>query len=502
MTTPTFLITKYLKSKDVKSEDVKVEEPKLKTLRSTLFERGIYSKEYLDDNMLLVYHKYTMTVKTDEDRECRSLVICTKTNKILAYSGEVPRLNKEGMEYLITNSNKPTIINKCYEGTLLSLYYNNDKWYVSTRRCLDSKESKFNSDISHYKMFEDVLEKTEYKTFDKFSENLNKEYSYYFVLIHHLNKHLINYNTEFGKDYTKLCLSSVRNKNMEELDLYKTKINIVDDNNIFISKKLDSLEEFTNTNKTLSYDSVVLDEGVICRVWDEKVNKYRLIKLQTVNYQFAQVIGPDKDILKGLVHLYQNNKIVDYFKQNEKSLNYQTITNPYNSSKSYDTVGIIDSIFKVCTTELFELFKILWSLKTGEHLNKELYNLLPKEYKDLLFGIRGIYYKKKGILHAMDRSIVTPFDIKSAHLKVTDIYGYLKSMPTETILSLLRMRRLMFNWVVSSPNDKNLIEFGKTSNICNKVQIKLCAIFTNKLFPDIMSEDLPPQKESDVVMFE
>ena len=29
----------------------------------------------------------------------------------------------------------------------------------------------------------------------------------------------------------------------------------------------------------------------------------------------------------------------------------------------------VDAVFKVLTSELFELFKMLWNLKTNEHLN-------------------------------------------------------------------------------------------------------------------------------------
>jgi hypothetical protein len=39
----------------------------------------------------------------------------------------------------------------------------------------------------------------------------------------------------------------------------------------------------------------------------------------------------------------------------------------------------------------------LWSLKDGKQQNKYLYNILPKEYKDILFGIKGLYYKKKSL---------------------------------------------------------------------------------------------------------
>jgi hypothetical protein len=52
------------------------------------------------------------------------------------------------------------------------------------------------------------------------------------------------------------------------------------------------------------------------------------------------------------------------------------------------------------------------------------------------------------------------------------------------------MRRLMFNWV--KVNDK-VADFGKISSKCDKVHYKLTAIYTNKLFPNIMPYDLPPE---------
>jgi hypothetical protein len=143
------------------------------------------------------------------------------------------------------------------------------------------------------------------------------------------------------------------------------------------------------------------------------------------------------------------------------------------TDESYDTIGTIDALFKVCTSELFELFKKLWDIKTGKHLNNELYNLIPKEYKDILFGVRGIYYKKKN------------------NLQITDIYNFLKSVPVENFCALNRMRRLMFNWC--KINDK-LSDFNTVSSKCDKIHLKLAAIYSNKLFPNILNEDLPPVK--------
>lgn len=490
MNTPKFLITNYLNSFEGSQEE----------LRKKLFEKGVLTKDYNDDGLMLLYHKYESPVSTELERECRSLIIDNITLKLKSYTCETPRLNKDGMDYLISNSTEPQIITQCYEGTYLSVFNHNGKWYVSTRRCLNSQESMYtNQDKSHFDMFMDVIKNSGYETFNDFTSELNPENSYYFVLIHHENKHIIDYTNLFGENYGRLCLTTVRDSEMCELDIYENKLSFVsytnNESNIFVPEKLESIDGFANNNKVIKYNESPESEGIIIRVWNNQMSKYYLIKLQNINYQFAQAqgVGIERNIFKGLIYLYQNDKLIDYFNQNPNSQNIKKIINPLNLSESYDTIGMVDAVFKVCTSELFELFKVLWSIKNGKHQNKELYNILPKEYKDIMFAIRGIYYKKKALLHTYDKNVVTIIEIKKTHLKINDIYNYLKSLPTETIVAFLRMRKLMLNW--GKTDVDKLKDFMKTSVHCDKVHMKLCAIFTNKLYPNIMPNDIPPQKD-------
>ena len=493
MSTPQFMITTYLESSQNNLEE----------LRKTLFEKGVLTKDYVEDGLMLLYHKYDSPVTTELERECRSLIIDRETLKLKSYSCETPRLNKDGMEYLVTHSMSNLIINPCYEGTYLSVFFHNGKWYVSTRRCLNSQDSVFNvteksNPMSHYEMFEDVLQSSGYANFNEFSEKLNPENSYYFILIHHQNMLMIDYTESFGENYKRICLTTVRDSEMRELDIYADRVDFAsytNEDHIFVAEKLASVDEFAESNKVIKYNDRPTTEGIVVRVWDEQMNKYHLIKLQPTSYQFAFVLGTERNIFKGLVYLYQNGKLVEYFSQNTNTQSIKKIVNPLNTSESYDTIGTVDGAFKVCTSELFELFKMLWSIKTGKHQNKELYDLLPKEYKDIMFAIRGIYYKKKGILLSKNRETVTEADIKNAHLKINDIYNYLKTLPTETFVAFLRMRRLMLNWVKNDQINQNLAEFSNVSHFCDKVHVKLCAILTNKLHPNIMPDEIPPQKE-------
>jgi hypothetical protein len=501
MNTPQFLINDLLEEHKKNYPDNLPEN--ITKLKKTLYEKGILSKEYLEDNLMLLYHKYDSPITSELERECRSLVIDLTNLKIKSYSCESPRLNKEGIEFLLANSNEKQIITTCYEGTLLSLFHHNNKWYNSTRRCLDSNKSIFtngdkqsltNCNDSHFSMFEEILKNAGYDNFDDFCSRLDTTKSYYFVLIHHKNKHIIDYSSQFGENYGRACLTSIRDKNMYELDIYNNQDIIIlnEQNVLFVHDKYESVESFYELNKKYNYDFTVVpnSEGIIIRIWSSKLQKYNLIKLQYTNYQIAQVVGPDQNIFKGILYLYQLNKLVDYFANNTHS-NFNKMINPNNTSESYDTVGIVDAVFKVCTSELFVLFKMLWSLKNGQQQNKYLYDILPKEYKVILFEIKGLYYKKKSDNFNNNNK-------KLSHLNLGDIYNYLKKLPIEQLIAFIRMRKLMFNWASNSSNEKldtltkqALKDFNTISLFCNKVHIKLCTIFTHKLYPNIMPTDIP-----------
>ncbi len=118
MNIPTFLITSILESADKSN---------LETLRKTLFEKGVLTKDYLEDGLMLLYHKFDTPCSSELERECRSLIVDRETLKIKSYSCETPKMNKDGMEYLIShqtndNINQHRIINPCYEGNFY-LYF-------------------------------------------------------------------------------------------------------------------------------------------------------------------------------------------------------------------------------------------------------------------------------------------------------------------------------------------------------------------------------------------
>jgi len=474
MTKPNFLINKYIQ--DNKNNDIK----------DKLYKEGIHMKNYEEEGLFMLYHKYEAPCTTTMQRECRSVIFDNKTCEMVAYSGEVPMLNKEGLSQLLLTTYNNYNVNISYEGALLSVFYHNNKWYVSTRRCLDSRESKFNSDKTHYDMFCDVILNDPYKQYENvegFFDNLDKNYSYYFVLIHHLNKILIDYTYKFGDNYTKACLINVRDKDQNILpNLTPLFVHQSWNKNFFVPEYV-SLKEFDQANCSLDYSNLPIVEGVILESIDHTTQKRMIFKLQTLHYQFYQATKLDNsNVLKGLLLLYKNDKLFNYL-ENPKLRNLRKISNLSNLQESYNIISVFGSIFKVCSVELLQLFKDLWDIKTGEHKNKMLYDILPKEYKEILFKVRGIYYDKKSKFLSKKTTEVQEF--LDSHLKFSDIYNLLKYIDINSLYSFLRMRKMMYNKCSNdSSNDLTKI-FMNTSNKCSPQDMKLLDIITNNMFPDI-----------------
>lgn len=68
-----------------------------------------------------------------------------------------------------------------YEGSLLRIFYFQDKWNVATSRKLSAFESKWGSVTSFGELFQEYLKKDYNTTFELFCESLSVEYNYYFL---------------------------------------------------------------------------------------------------------------------------------------------------------------------------------------------------------------------------------------------------------------------------------------------------------------------------------
>ena len=453
-------------SSQFEDDNIVLNNDNIKDITKSLYGKGVLTKDYEEDGMILLYNNYNNESKSVIESECRSIIVNRSNFNIISYSCPTPLYNRDAMSYLMRNQllKNDMDMYECYEGSLLTVFFHNDKWYFSSRRNISSSD-----DNPHFNMFLDVLKNDGYENFDDFCKILDVKYNYYFVLIHHKNMNVVNYEKQFGENYKKLCFIFARNgETQEEVNAEDLNLTILSEN-IFLPKKVDNIEYFDKMNQEMEITERPYSEGIIV-----KVNN-KLLKLQNMVYQFYKAIGPEKNLFRGFIHLYQINKLKDYFELNTNTQKFKKLVNPLKTSETYDTIGTIDALVNVCVSELFHLFGKLYNMEDGSNKNKELYDILPTEYKTMLFNIRRIFFVNQ------KRNI--PFTEKN-------IYFYLKNLDTNIFERFLRVRKLMLNW--SRINKTYAMKlFIDSLYKCAKIRYILSSIYTAKLFPEIMQSDLP-----------
>lgn len=362
-------------------------------LKTKLYSNKILMKDYEQDNIILLYRKFNSYISNEIDRECRSIIINRTTYEIIADSCEFPREKIDNL-----NLFNKSLIYSCYEGPYLTLFYFNNKWNVSSRKIIN--ESK------NINLFYNVIENFK----DEFYTNLNIEHTYNFILIHHENKYITDYNKIFGSNYKKICLTTIRDKNLVEINLDTFKLN---NNFIFISQKISEININDSNNDNLNILKYLEDdlnkdlEGIIIKVWNNETNKYNLIKFQNDDFKYKHLSNINS--LHGMLFLYKINKLSKTVKIGK-----------------YAALGCIDLLFKNLSMHIFDLFKLHYNMENGKALPDTNYSTLHRNYKNILYNVRGIFFSKKS---------------HNIPLTNNDIYYYLKTLDTTKIISLINTNK-------------------------------------------------------------
>ena len=435
-------------------------------LLEKLGKNGINYTEYSEENLTILHNNYMQLNKTPLQKDCRSVIIDSTTRKIVCYSCPTPLNNKEAYNYITANPTAEKEVFMCYEGSFMSLFNYNNTWYIASRKCIHNTHNSINT--GQIKMFMDVIYQ-DYSDFTKFTNLLDINKSYHFVLIHHMNENIINYTTLFGDNYMKLCfLFSRDSTHVECKSENRFETGSFLSNNIFLPHMILNFNfnnfmlfdfKFANFNNSLVNNNLT-SEGIIIRI------NGNILKFQTQSYQFKKACGSNNNIYLGFIKLFQNNSLNAYF---EHDNTFNKIT---SDMKSYDIIGTIDALFKVCSNELYNLFTSLYNMTDGSICQNSLYSILPQEYKTMLYYIRGIFMRNKKHHHITD------------FLTEKNVYNLLKSYDIVQLENYIRARLLMMSNMKLN-TDTNTQLFTNSLYKCNNFYYLLSSLYTTKMFPNI-----------------
>ena len=173
----------------------------------------IQTKKYFGKSGLLLLHNTYKRTDVEHFKELyeevRSVVLDLNApegeNIVVSLADKVPeRITSEQYALIQQPTDK---IEECYEGTMVYAYNHNDTWYFSTSTCPNVDSSRyFHPTKTHGTMFDEALQVIYPDTptselRKRFSLYLNPDYSYGFLLVHHENRHVMDYSAYFQEEH-------------------------------------------------------------------------------------------------------------------------------------------------------------------------------------------------------------------------------------------------------------------------------------------------------------
>lgn len=198
--------------------------------------------------LFLIHNTDKSNVSLKIVRECNGIILEKSTFKILCYTFD-KCIDCETFDKNINLDN--LYIEKAIEGTLLRLYYYNDQWRLSSKKCINAYKSKWLSEKNFGLLFEECINYNEIIT------KLDINYCYSFILTHPENKIVVNYDNPNAYHISTRDLRTIHEIDIN-IDVQKTIRE-------FINK--DNLEGFITNNITndniLNLQTLINEEGVV-----------------------------------------------------------------------------------------------------------------------------------------------------------------------------------------------------------------------------------------------
>lgn len=357
---------------------------------------NLFVKKYNeDDHLLMIHNNQDTSNKNDNEiyKECRSMIIDTYDSpKIVSYSHDNV-LYSSIEEYLIEEND---IIEESYEGSMVNVFNNNDKWYFSSTKCPSINNSYFFSDKkSHGEMLDEIL-KQYYpdadNVRDEFVKNLDKNKCYFFIILHHENKYIVDYSYVYGTNYKRLVHIITRDK-VSQIEEY----NNLDLDYLIKPKKFcnpSEAKEWLNNN---DINDFCYKEGLIIKRRNPENNKNILIKIPSDRYTSIRIEKPNySNVWVGCIEIFQRNN-ASYSPDNYLQLYY-----PEKIKSNLDVTGILHFIFKNLSYELYNIYMYFtdydqtngkYEKKNAEVFNKLFSNHQLKTFNNQILKLQYYQYK-------------------------------------------------------------------------------------------------------------
>ena len=359
--------------------------------------------------------------------QCRSVVLDFSLernyNIVVTYANSIPE--RVNYNHYITSLYSPEDkIYEAYDGTIITVYNYKDEWHFGTSSCPDANSSKFSHPTkTHGNMFDEILykyfkqhitedgdagaaeggevrETVSQKLRSVFTQHLDPNMAYEFIIVHHENKHIIDYAGFLGENYMEMFHVNTKHRNsLVESDIMSSVIPSLMEVGVKYPMPFNTIQEayaHINTNP-YSYGLIVKKNIA------DKVN-VKIYKISTDAINYREETDPcHPNAWMNILSVYMKNKteytIKDYL------ANY----NPYlnlpldNNGQKIDPTYLVHTIISTIKDSLYAYYKATTTYYPNYNrykMNKEMDKQFPPIIQYHLAQLRNLQintYKSKMI---------------------------------------------------------------------------------------------------------
>lgn len=369
-------------------------------------------KLYNNPNIVLLHNTYKRTDVAHFQElydQCRSVVIDLAAendkNIVVTYSQSIP-IRYTDTEYIKISTDQDTF-ELTYEGTVITVYNYDDKWYFGTTSCPSVDSSRFfHPTKTHGQMFNEAIAKVTNSDLpvskedgieirNKFTSFLDKTKAYAFILVHHENKHIIDYSSVLGENYATLVhLSTIDRVTLSP---------IVDND---IKKVVYSQDvKFANISDAMNYlRTNATAYAIMVSTPDNK--KYK-VSLDSIVEREENDLG-NPNVWQNMLWVYIKNrpnyKITDYQEQYAKDLEIPKTVRGRELAPTY----LIHTVICTMRDILLKLYNLTTTYDVETHryqLNKDADSIYPSIIRFHLAQLRNIQITKHKFAPLTDKAV-------------------------------------------------------------------------------------------------
>ena len=343
-------------------------------LKDKLQEKKLVVKENKTLGLFLVKYDKTQCDMTDPlVQKCRGLVGKTDDLSLIC----LPPVKSQKLESFVENVQWDTIEQEEFvDGTMINMFYLNDKWLISTRSNIGAN-CRWIGSKNFSTLFEESHNKLDY-------DLLDKQYFYTFVLTHPDNRIVKEYTEP---DIILVQVGRIVNSKVELLDLEDQNIGVRTPVR-YSEGSLNDAISFVN-NQDYNFQGLVLKNG------------NNRTKIRNLKYNYARSLKSNTNNLCYLYfYLKQNMFVDDYIRFFPEHTN----------------------LFKQYEQKFDDLVKRIHENYINYHVNKSLKNI-----NDMPFRLRPICYE----LHGNFKKTKKP-------ISMDIVYNYMLSLEIPRILFTLK----------------------------------------------------------------